>query len=105
MNGVVNKTATPYIKQTFTSEISKISKNARIVIPKLIEFSQNNGLTTNGKPFIIYHTYDTANGLAKISICLPTNKEIMTTSGSDILGGTLEGFEAVKTSLAFLLIF
>lgn len=99
VNGVVNKTETPYIKQTFTSEIAKVNKNARIVIPKLIEFSQNNGLSTNGKPFIIYHTYDTATGLAKISICLPTNKEIMTTSGSDILGGTLNGFEAVKTTL------
>ncbi|MFH6956837.1 transcriptional regulator [Flavobacterium aquidurense] len=99
VNGVVKKTETPYIGQTFTSEIQKISKNARIVIPKLIEFSQNNGLSANGKPFIIYHTYNTATGLAKISICLPTNKEIMTTSGSDILGGTLKGFEAVKTTL------
>ncbi|KQB39498.1 SRPBCC family protein [Flavobacterium aquidurense] len=99
VNGVVKKTETPYIKQTFTSEISKINKNARIVIPKLIEFSKNNGLSTNGKPFIIYHTYDTEKGLAKISICLPTNKEIMTTSGSDILGGKLNGFEAVKTTL------
>jgi hypothetical protein len=99
VNGIVKKTETAYIKQTFTSEIAKINKNARIVIPKLIEFSQNNGLSTNGKPFIIYHTYNTATGLAKISICLPTNKEIMTTSGSDILGGTLNGFEAVKTTL------
>lgn len=99
VNGVVKKTETPYIRQTFTSEIPKINKNARIVIPKLMEFSQNNGLATNGKPFIIYHTYDTSTGLAKISICLPTNKEIMTTSGSDISGGKLNGFEAVKTTL------
>jgi len=99
VNGLVKKTETPYIKQTFTSEIPKINKNARIVIPKLIEFSKNNGLATNGKPFIIYHTYNTATGLAKISICLPTNKEIMTTAGSDILGGKLNGFEAVKTTL------
>lgn len=99
VNGVVKKIETAYIKQTFTSEIPKINKNARIVIPKLIEFSKNNGLATNGKPFIIYHTYDTTTGLAKISICLPTNKEIMTTSGSDILGGKLNGFEAVKTTL------
>ncbi|WP_337966747.1 transcriptional regulator [uncultured Flavobacterium sp.] len=99
VNGVVKKTETPYIKQTFTSEISKVNKNARVVIPKLIEFSKNNGLATNGKPFIIYHTYDTTTGLAKISICLPTSREITTTSGSDILGGKLNGFEAVKTTL------
>jgi len=99
VNGVVKKIETPYIKQTFTSEIQKVIKNARIVIPKLIQFSEANGLSTNGKPFIIYHTYDTASGLAKISICLPINKEITTSAGSDIIAGKLNGFEAVKTTL------
>ena len=99
VNGVVKKIETPYIKQTFTSEIQKVNKNARIVIPKLIEFSETNALSTNGKPFIIYHTYDTASGLAKISICLPINKEISTSAGSDITAGKLSSFEAVKTTL------
>lgn len=99
VNGVVKKTETPYIKQTFTSEINKVNKNARVVIPKLIHFSQTNGLHTSGKPFIIYHTYDTTTGLAKISICLPINKEISISAGSDILAGKLNGFEAVKTTL------
>lgn len=99
VDGPVKKTETPYIKQTFTSEISKINKNARIVIPKLIHFSETNGLSASGKPFIIYHTYDTARGLAKISICLPINKEISTSSGSDILTGKLNAFDAVKTTL------
>ncbi|KAF2333750.1 SRPBCC family protein [Flavobacterium daemonense] len=99
VNGVVQKTEMSYIKQTFTSEISKINKNARIVIPKLIKFSETNALEANGKPFIIYHTYDTATGLAKISICLPINKEISITSGSDILSGKMNAFEAVKTTL------
>ncbi|CAM3437544.1 SRPBCC family protein [Flavobacterium chungbukense] len=99
VDGVVKKTETPYIRQTFTSEISKVNKNARIVIPKLIQFSEANGLSESGKPFIIYHTYDTNTGLAKISICLPINKEISISSGSDILSGKLTGFDAVKTTL------
>lgn len=99
VDGVVKKTETPYIRQTFTSEISKVNKNARVIIPKLIQFSETNGLSANGKPFIIYHTYDTNTGLAKISICLPINKEISTSSGSDILAGKLNGFDAVKTTL------
>ncbi|QSB28485.1 transcriptional regulator [Flavobacterium sp. CLA17] len=99
VNGVVKKTETPYIRQTFTSEIQKINKNARVVIPKLIHFSETNGLQTSGKPFIIYHTYNTATGLAKISICLPINKDISISAGSDILSGKLNGFEAVKTTL------
>ncbi|MBB4801899.1 effector-binding domain-containing protein [Flavobacterium nitrogenifigens] len=99
VDGVVKKTETPYIRQTFTSEIAKVNKNARIVIPKLIHFSETNGLSANGKPFIIYHTYDTNTGLAKISICLPINKEISISSGSDISSGKLNGFDAVKTTL------
>ncbi|WPO78854.1 transcriptional regulator [Flavobacterium sp. KACC 22761] len=99
VDGVVQKTETPYIKQTFTSEIAKVTKNARIVIPKLIRFSETNALQATGKPFIIYHTYNTTTGLAKISICLPINKEISISSGSDILSGKLNGFEAVKTTL------
>jgi len=99
VNGVVKKTESFYIKQTFTSEIQKVNKNARIVIPKLIEFSKTNNLYTSGKPFIIYHTYDTKTNLAKISICLPINKEILTSAGSDILSGKLNSFEAVKTTL------
>jgi hypothetical protein len=99
VNGVVKKTESFYIKQTFTSEIQKVNKNARIVIPKLIEFSKTNNLYTSGKPFIIYHTYDTKNNLAKISICLPISKEISTSAGSDILSGKLNSFDAVKTTL------
>ncbi|MFD2940762.1 SRPBCC family protein [Flavobacterium notoginsengisoli] len=99
VDGLVKKNETPYIRQTFTSEIEKVNKNARIVIPKLIQFSETNGLSANGKPFIIYHTYDTKTGLAKISICLPINKEISISSGSDILSGKLNGFDAVKTTL------
>lgn len=99
VNGLVKKTETPYIRMTFTSELDKVNKNARVVIPKLIHFSETNNLSTNGKPFIIYHTYDTTSGLTKISICLPINKEISISSGSDILSGKLNGFEAVKTTL------
>lgn len=99
VNGVIKKQETPYIRQTFTSEIQKVNKNARAVIPKLIHFSETNGLAASGKPFIIYHTYDTAKGLARISICLPINKQISISSGSDISSGKLNNFEGVKTTL------
>jgi effector-binding domain-containing protein len=99
VNGVVKKTEVFYIKKSFTSEIKKVNKNARIVIPKLIEFSKTGNLIQKGKPFIIYHTYDTAKGLAAISICLPINKEISISAGSDILAGKINAFEAVKTTL------
>jgi hypothetical protein len=96
---LVKKTETFYLRQTFTSEISKVIKNFRIVAPKIITFCEKNNLPLAGKPFIIYHTYDLVNGLAKISICVPIKTPIYTSEGSDLLTGKLEAYEAVKTTL------
>jgi hypothetical protein len=99
IKGLVQKTGTPYLKQTFTSKINSILKNSKIVFPKLIAFCDQNQIERNGKPFIIYHTYDTKNGLAKISLCVPIKQAIMTSYGSDILADELAPFKAIKTTL------
>ncbi|RTY82182.1 transcriptional regulator [Flavobacterium sp. ZB4P23] len=99
VKGVVKKLATFYLHQTFTSKISNITKNARIVFPKIILFCEQNNIELNGKPFIIYHTYDPVNGLSRLSFCIPIKNQILTSSGSDILSGKLEPFEALKTTL------
>lgn len=97
--GLVQKFGTPYLKQTFTSKISLITKNSRIVFPKLLTFCEQNNIDLNGKPFIIYHTYDDKSGVAKISLCLPIKTSILTSEGSDILADKLEPFKAIKTTL------
>lgn len=99
VNGLVQKLGTPYLKQSFTSKISSIVKNTRIVFPKIIAFCEQNSIELNGKPFIIYHTYDDKRGLAKISLCIPIKEAIITSDGSDILADELESFKAIKTSL------
>ncbi|AOZ98210.1 MULTISPECIES: SRPBCC family protein [Flavobacterium] len=98
-NGVVKKPIMNYIGQTFTSELVKINKNFKIVIPKLTTFCEKNNIVINGKPFILYHTYDTAKGLAKITIGISIKDAIFLSAGSDIVAGKLDAFEAAKTSL------
>lgn len=98
-NGLVKKPQTFYLAQTFTSELSKVNKNAKIVIPTIVAFCEGNDISINGKPFVIYHTYDIAKGLAKISICVPIKKEIFISPGSDIVSGKLDASEGVKTTL------
>ncbi|WP_220764787.1 transcriptional regulator [Flavobacterium sp. UMI-01] len=88
-----------YIGQSFTCEIAKVYKNAKIVIPKVVTFCQENNLTINGKPFIIYHNYDLIKKITKVSICLPIKTEIFISPGSDLSSGRLEATEAVKTVL------
>ncbi len=99
IDGIVKKTGTFYLKQTITSKISKIPYNLRIMIPQMIRFFTKNHLTMYGKPFVIYHTYDTANGISKFSVCIPIKEEIFTSEGSDVSSGLLYPFQAVKTTL------
>ena len=99
VDGLAKKAGTFYLKQTFTSKISSVTKNSRIVFYKIITFCKQNNVELNGKPFIIYHTYDLANGLTKLSFCVPIKSQILTSSGSDILADKLEPFDGVKTTL------
>lgn len=99
VNGIVKKLETYYLRQAFTSKISDITKNANAVFPKIITFCKQNNISQNGKPFIIYHTYDTVNDLTRVSFCIPIKDQIFTSEGSEILSGKLAAFEALKTSL------
>ncbi|CAM4046621.1 SRPBCC family protein [Flavobacterium weaverense] len=99
VDGIVKFPATFYLEQTFTSKISNVNKNSRIVFKKITHFCNTNNIELNGKPFLIYHNYDLANGLTRLSFCVPIKSQILTSSGSDILSGKIEEFEAVKTTL------
>lgn len=99
VDGIVKFPATFYLEQTFTSKISNVNKNARIVFKKITDFCNTNNIELNGKPFLIYHNYDLANGQTRLSFCVPIKSQILTSSGSDILSGKIEEFEAVKTTL------
>jgi hypothetical protein len=99
VNGTVKKLETFYLRQSFTSKISDISRNANVVFPKINTFCKQNNIVLNGRPFIIYHTYDTIHDLTKVSFCIPIKEQIFTSEGSEILSGKLVAFDAVKTTL------
>lgn len=98
-NGIVKKPIMNYIGQTFTSELDKVNKNFKIVIPKLETFCKDNNITVSGKPFILYHTYDIVKGVTKITIGVGIRDAIFLSAGSDIVAGKLDAFEGVKTTL------
>jgi len=99
VNGIVNIPESFYLAQTFTSEISKVGKNSGIVFPKIISFCKKNNIAISGKPFIIYHTYDSIKQLTKLSICIPIKDPIFISEGSDISSEKKEPYQAVKTTL------
>ena len=99
VNGVVTKTSTFYLQKTISSKISNLSKNLKIMLPNLLDFCKKNNIATNGKPFVIYHSFDEKKDFTKFSACIPVKEEIFTSIGSDLTGGKLESFQAVKTTL------
>jgi len=99
VNGIFKKLGCFYLNQTIICKISNVSKNLSIMIPNLVAFFKKNNIEMKGKPFVLYHTYDTTNGITKISVCIPTKEQIFTSPGSDITYGKLNPFQAVKTTL------
>jgi effector-binding domain-containing protein len=65
----------------------------------MLQFFAKNKLVMTGKPFVIYHTYDVASGITKLSVCVPIKEEIFTSDVSDITSGLLYPFSSVKTTL------
>lgn len=98
-NGIVTKKSTFYLHQTINCKISRLNYNLNIVIPNLTTFSKENKLNLNGKPFVIYNSYDLKSGITNVSICVPIQNRIFTSSGSDISCSELKAFTAFKTTL------
>lgn len=99
VKGIVTKLETFYIEKTINSKIENANKNIKIMLSKLIAFAKKNKIETAGKPFIKYHSFNTSKGITNFSVCLPIKEEIFTSPGSDISGGKLNRFLAVKTTL------
>lgn len=99
IDGLVNKTKLFYLAQTINSEISKVNKNSDIVFSKITKFCKDNKISINGKPFNIYHFYDSIKKVTRLSICIPIKDSIFISEGSDILSRTLPPFQAIKTTL------
>jgi effector-binding domain-containing protein len=99
VNGIVQKIGGYYIKQTIMSKISNVPKNTSIMLSRMLHFFAKNKIVMNGKPFVLYHTYDTAKGITKLSVCIPIKEEIFISEGSDVSVGKLLSFPAVKTTL------
>ncbi|HEU0137190.1 MAG TPA: SRPBCC family protein [Flavobacterium sp.] len=99
LNGVVERPAVMFLKQTINSRISDFPKNSRILLSNLNHLFRNNNMKPAGKNFIIYHNYDTSTGITKFSVCTPVAEEIFISPGSDTEFGRLEPMKAVKTTL------
>ena len=99
VNGIVQRPSGFYLKQTVTCRIKSLTKNIRIMMPRMIYFFKKNKLPSTGKPFVLYDKYDVPNDLVTFSVCVPVRDSISIMPGSDISSGKLNAFTSLKTTL------
>ncbi|WP_339836124.1 GyrI-like domain-containing protein [uncultured Flavobacterium sp.] len=97
--GLVTKEGSLFIKQIDSSSIQNFSSISRIKIPELVKFAKDNVINYTETPFVLFDSWNTSNNKTKFSICLPVKEEIITSEDSDVLGGELFEFRAVKVTL------
>jgi hypothetical protein len=99
VNGVVQRDACFFIKQTFTCKMKSLSRNIKVVMPKLVYFFKKNNIPMAGKPFVIYETTTLETDIVTVSVCIPTKQLVSLLDGSDVSSGQMEAFTCIKTTL------
>ena len=99
VDGIVGKAGTFYMYQSIVSSIDNMPKNQRIMLANLMRYFKTNNIGMNGKPFIRYSYFDDSKNLTKFSVCIPIREQVFTSPGSDVMGGELAPFKALKTTL------
>lgn len=99
VDGIVAKPKQFYIAQTINSKNENITKNIKIMIPKMISFFEKNKMVMHGKPFVMFNKVDDVNKTTNFSVCMPIKDSIHIMAGSDVSSGKMEGFSGVKATL------
>lgn len=99
INGLVTKEGSLLIKQVDSSAIRNFSTIAMNKIPQLVKFANENDINSIEKPFVLFNNWNATATKNAFAVGLPVREEIITSEGSDILGGELFEFRAVKITL------
>ena len=99
VNGVAQRNASFFIKQSFTCKVKSLSRNIKIVMPKLVYFFKKNNIPMAGKPFVIYEMGTLNTDVVTVSVCIPTQQLVYMADVSDVTSGEMEAFTCIKTTL------
>ncbi len=88
-----------YMYRSTAAKINEVNQRAAELFEDVTNYMKENGISINGKPFIIYNQRDEQNGTTIFSAALPTASQVVTPSGSRVLNGYLPAQKVVKTTL------
>lgn len=97
VNGVSQRNSGYCLKQTVSCHFKSLTKNIKIMLPRMVHFFKKNKLTMIGKPFVMYDNI--TNDVVTFSVCVQTNKQIFVMPESDMTSGEMIGFTCLKTTL------
>ncbi|MGL2964208.1 SRPBCC family protein [Flavobacterium sp. RSB2_4_14] len=99
VNGIVQRGSGFCIKQTISCRIKSVSKNIKIIIPRMVYFFKKNNLKMAGRPFVSYDVYDITKDFVTLSVCIPTEEQVFISSVSDVTTAEIIPFTCLKTTL------
>ncbi|WCO02691.1 SRPBCC family protein [Psychroserpens ponticola] len=98
IEGVTQHSGGFYLYNTTSCKMSNFKEKMQEMLPKVGAYALTNNISMAGKPFVMYHKWDTENDAVMFSCCIPTTSKIMANE-ADIITGQLEPFKTVKTVL------
>ena len=99
VNGIVSRPGGFYLKQFLHCKQKDVERNIKILVSRMEHFFDKNKMSSNGKPFIIYHKYDRTNDDIGFSVCMPVRDSIHIMPGSDVESGKTASYTTLKTTL------
>lgn len=99
VNGVTQRKAAFYFKQTISCKRKSLNKNTKILVSRMVYFCKKNNIPTQGKPFVLFERNIPSENIVTFSVCVPTQKAFTVMPGSDIQSGQMEAFTCIKTTL------
>jgi effector-binding domain-containing protein len=98
IEGVTQHSGGFYLYNTTSCKMADFKSKMQEMMPKIGAYAMTNNIVMAGKPFVIYHKWDTENNTVMFSCCIPTSSKIIT-NDPEILTGQLDPFKALKTVL------
>ncbi|MCK8481574.1 SRPBCC family protein [Psychroserpens algicola] len=98
VEGITQHSGGFYLYNTTSCKMEDFKQKMQEMMPKIGAYAMANNIVMAGKPFVIYHKWDTENNTVMFSCCIPTTSKIIT-NDPEVLTGQLEPFKAVKTVL------
>lgn len=99
INGITEHGGGFYMYSSTATRLSEVQHRGAEMLKEINHYMDENDISVNGNPFLIYNERDQDNASAIFSAAVPTPSRVITPSGSPVLTGFLPAQKVLKTTL------